>query len=187
MEPEAMRSRLIAAAIYVAGFEILKNTFVDRIRDFFRTGFDESGDRIDPEYQSDVLARRKSPVYASLSWLKEMKAISNADEEVFERVKALRNKLAHELLPTIGSGGLPFDFDECFHDMVALLRKIEVWWIMNVEVTVNPDYDGIDMDEDDVLPGSVMLIQILCDIALGDEERSRYYYEEFRKQSENGR
>ena len=66
LNPEVMRPRLIAASIYIAGFEALKDAVVGRIRDFFWTGFDESGDKIDPKYESDVLARNKSPVYASL-------------------------------------------------------------------------------------------------------------------------
>jgi hypothetical protein len=36
------------------------------------------------------------------------------------------------------------------------------------------------------VPGRVMGLQLLCDIALGDEDRSRLYIEEFRKQAKNG-
>lgn len=186
LNPEVMRPRLIAASIYIAGFEALKDAVVGRIRDFFWTGFDESGDKIDPKYESDVLARNKSPVYASLDWLKGMNAIDEADVETFNRVKACRNTLAHNLLSTLGSEGLPDDFDECFTQMVALLRKIEVWWITNVEIPTDPDFDGRGVDEEGIVPGPIMTIQLLCDIALGDEERSRFYYNEFRKQSGGG-
>ncbi len=186
LDPEVTRPRLIAASIYIAGFEALKDAIVGRIRDFFWTGFDESGDKIDPKYQTDVLARNRSPVYATLDWLKEMNAIDDADVRAFDRVKACRNTLAHKLFSTLGSDGLPPDFEKCFHAMVAVLRKVEVWWITNVEIPTNPDYDGRDIDEDGIVPGSLMGIQLLCDIALGDEERSRFYYNEFRKQSGGG-
>jgi hypothetical protein len=112
-------------------------------------GFDRKpGDRIDPVYRSDVLARNRSPVYASLDWLKERNA-------------------------TLGSEGLPPDFEQCFSDMVIFLRKIEVWWIANVEIPTNPDYDGSDIVEEAIVPGPIMSMQLLLDIALGDEERSR--------------
>ncbi len=183
LNPDVTRPRLIAASIYIAGFEALKDSIVDHTRGFFWTGFDESGDKIDPKYQSDVLARNRSPVYASLDWLREMSAIDDADMQAFERVKACRNTLAHELLSTLGTEGLPPDFDQCFNEMVALLRKIEVWWIINVEIATDPDYAGLDVDEDEIVPGRIMTLQLLWDIALGDEERSRFYWNEFRKQS----
>lgn len=183
LNPEVTRPRLIAASIYIAGFEALKDSIVGRIRSFFWTGFDESGDKIDPEYQTAVLARNRSPVYASLEWLKEMEAIDDGDVAVFNRVKICRNTLAHELLSMLGSEGLPPDFDQCFGDMVALLHKIEVWWITNVEIPTNPDYAGREVDEGVIVPGPIIGMQLLMDIAFGDEERSRFYYNEFRKRA----
>lgn len=186
LNPEVTRPRLIAASIYIAGFEALKDSVVGRIRDFFRTGFDESGDKIDPKYESDVRARNRSPVYASLEWLKEMHAIDDVDLAAFDRVKACRNTLAHTLFSHLGSVGLPPDFEQCFYDMVALLRKIEVWWITNVGIPTDPDYDGQYIDEGGIVPGPVMGIQLLCEIALADDERSRFYYNEFCKRSGGG-
>jgi hypothetical protein len=186
LNPGITRPRLIAASIFIAGFEALKDSIVDRIRSFFSTGFDESGDNIDPRYRSDVLARNKSPVYASLGWLKENRAIDDGDVAVFNRVKACRNTLAHRLLSTLGSEGLPADFNQCCGDMVALLRKIEVWWIKNVEIPSNPDFDGSDVDEGDIVPGPVIGMQLLLEIAFGSEEQSRFYYDEFRKRSVGG-
>ena len=153
---------------------------MDRIRDFFRTGFGEFGDKIDPSYRSDVLARKTSSVYASLDWLIDMNAIDDADVRTYDRVKVCRNTLAHELLSALASEGLPPDFEERFIEMVALLRKIEVWWIINVEIPSDPDLEGGDIDEEEIVPGLLMGIQILLDIALGDEERSRIYHNEFR-------
>lgn len=187
LNPEVTRPRLIAASLYIAGFEVLKDSIVGRIRDFFSMGFDEEGDKVDPKYDSDVLARNRSTVYASLAWLKEHDAIDAANLQTFERVKHCRNTLAHELLSIVGASGLPAEFDQCFADMVALLRKVEVWWIVNVEIPTNPDFDGTEeIDEDGIVPGPIMSMQLLLDIALGDEERSRVYYEEFRKRAGGG-
>ncbi|NKE72845.1 hypothetical protein [Candidatus Manganitrophus noduliformans] len=180
MNPEVMRPRLMAASIYIAGFQALRDSVVGRIRDFFWVGFDKSGDKIDPKYMSDVLSRNKSPLYASLDWLKEMNAINDHDLSTFDRVKACRNTLAHKLFSALGTEGLPADFEQCFTDMVSLLRKIEVWWITNVDIPTNPDYDGSDIDEDGLIPGPVMGMQLLFDIALGDDKQSKFYYNQFR-------
>jgi len=84
----------------------------------------------------------------------------------------------------LGVKGLPADFEQCFQEMVRLLRKIEVWWIVNVEIPTNPDFDGEQIDEQGIVPGSVMSLQLLCDIALGDERQSRYYHDELRRRTQ---
>jgi len=111
----------------------------------------------------------------------EMDAIDGADIESFTQVKECRNTLAHKLLSTLNADGLPEDFDECFNQLVELLRKVEVWWITNVEIPTNPDFDCVDVDEADIVPGPIVIIQLLLDIAHGGED---IYFQEFRKRSE---
>lgn len=186
LNPEIVRPRLIAASIYIAAFEALLDSVVGRIRDFFSNGFDESGDIVDPKYKAKVLSRKTSPVYASLDWLREMHAIDDGDIAIFERVKAFRNTLAHELLSLVSSRGLPPDYDERLGELARLLRKIDVWWIVNVEIPTDPDFGGREVDPDEVVPGSIMALHVLLEIALGDEERSRFYYDQFRAHEGNG-
>ncbi len=182
LDPNVMRPRLIAVSIYIAGFESLKESIVSRIRDFYSIGFTDPGEKLLLEYKKRVLYRNSSPVYASLDWLKEMKAIDDTDIDSFNRMKECRNTLAHKLFKMLGSEGLPADFHQCFHDMVALLRKIEVWWIVNVEIPTNPDFDTHEVDEGGIVPGPVWVLQLLCGVALGDEELSNRYFDAFRPQ-----
>ena len=183
LNPDLVRHRLISAALYIAAFESLKDSIVVRIRDFFTHGFDENGDIISPRYKSDVLNNNQNRVLASLFWLKERGAIDETDVAAFERGKSCRNHLAHELYRVLGEHGLPPDFENRFRDMVTLLRKIELWWIVNVEIPINPDLDVNDIDVDGIIPGPVMSLQLLHDIALGSDKQCRFYYDEFLKQS----
>ena len=41
LNPETLRPNLIAASVYIAAFELLKATIVDRIKEFFTNGFDD--------------------------------------------------------------------------------------------------------------------------------------------------
>lgn len=77
--------------------------------------------------------------------------------------------------------GLPSDFEHCFREMEALLRKIEIWWIENVEIPINPDLDGKAIDYEGIVPGPIITLQLLCNIALGSEDQSHVYFEEFKK------
>ncbi len=72
LDPEILRPNLIIAALYIAVFEMLKSTIAQRIRDFYTFGFDNSIEKdggwlIDPEYQTKVLSKNRSRVYASLA------------------------------------------------------------------------------------------------------------------------
>jgi hypothetical protein len=65
--------------------------------------------------------------------------------------------------------------------MEALLRKIEIWWIENVEIPINPDLDGKAIDYEGIVLGLIITLQLLYNIALGSEDQSRVYFEEFKK------
>src|ERR1017187_8409934 len=74
LTPEILRNKLISASLYLAAFEMLKDSVVGRLRSFYTFGYDKNGDRIDPQYEQRVLNRNRSTLYASLSWLAESTA-----------------------------------------------------------------------------------------------------------------
>lgn len=180
LNPDVLRPRIMHAAIFIVAFDLLKSTVIDRPQRFFETGRSDDEQHPEPDY-AELLARNRSPLYASLDWLKEHGAIDADDLEVFEKVKARRNHLAHELLDVLTtSAGLPAEFDRTFDELVGLLRKIEVWWIVNFDLPANPDFDGSNVNPDDITPGPVAGLQVLLDVALGAPEQSLFYYEALR-------
>ena len=181
LNPEVLRPRLIRASLFIAAFELLKEIIVQRIRDFFTDGWNEKGDIVSSDYTTDVLGRNRSPTHASLDWLRERGAISDADIATFGRVKNCRNALAHGLQKVALAEGLPVDFDARFQEMVALLKKIELWWIVEVEIPTNPDFDHKEIDYDGILPGHVMMLSLLYDVGLSSDAESKKYLEEFRR------
>jgi len=187
LTPEVLRTNLIMASVYIAAFEVLKNTIIERIRDFYIIGYDGKDWIVDPEYKDGVLTRNRSPVYASLDWLKEAGAITDGDITVFTRVKDYRNMLAHELTKML-MDGLPDDFSERFGEMVTLLDKIEKWWIVNVEIPTNPDLAGKEdeIDEEGIVPGPIISLRMMLDVALGSDEAAYFYIEELKRQMGGG-
>ncbi|HUO07339.1 MAG TPA: hypothetical protein VM008_03495 [Phycisphaerae bacterium] len=181
LNPEVLRFRLAISSIYIVTFEALKDSITDHIKTFFWTGFEDGKEVLDQKYESDVLSRNRSPVHASLEWLQERKAIDDKDIESFVRVKDCRNKLAHGLLKVVTKDGIPSDFEERFQEMVALMKKIDHWWIINFEIPINSDFDGKEIDEEQIMSGRLMSLLVLYDIALGSPEKSSYYHDEFRK------
>ena len=118
---------------------------------------------------------------ASLEWLKGHDAISNQDIDDFNSIRVCRNEVAHEM-PKFLVGDSAVNFSRQFQLMVELLRKIEVWWIVNFEISISPEFCDAEVDENGIIPGPLMTLQIMLDIALGDPEKASAYYDELRKQ-----
>lgn len=169
LDPEVVRPSLFVATMFITAFEILKNSIVDRLRDFYSISWSEDGNTVSPEYASNVLSRNKSAVYASLNWLLEHEAIDQADLATFEQLKSTRNLLAHRLFDVV-TGQAKSTHQEQFTGLVELLRKIEVWWVVNVELATDPDYDDQEVDEAGIVPGAILSLQILLHVASGGTE-----------------
>ncbi|MDB5744730.1 MAG: hypothetical protein JWR68_3045 [Polaromonas sp.] len=169
LDPEVVRPLLFMATMFITTFEILKNSIVDRIRDFYLIGWSEEGNTISPDYAAKVLSRNKSAVYASLSWLIEQQAIDESDLVIFAQLKKTRNLLAHKLFDVV-TGQAESPHQEQFTVLVELLRKVEVWWVINVEIPTNPDYADEDIDEAGIVPGAILSLQTLLQVAGGNSE-----------------
>lgn len=181
LNPDILRPRLLTTSVYIAGFESLKEAVISQPRSLFWTGFDQRGERISPDYQKEVLSRHANPVVASLLWFQEAGAIDAQDLEAYDRLRQCRNRLAHELLDIVSSEGLPEGLDDRFAEMIALIRKLGVWWILNFELATDPDWADKEIDEKEIIPGRQIALQLLCDVALGAHEQSRHWHEGFRE------
>ena len=155
--------------MFITTFEILKDSIVDDVRNFYTNGFDEHGPTVGDEYQLKVLSKNKNPLYASLEWLREYDAIDDDDLVTFEKLKITRNQLAHQLFAVV-TGQVESTHQAQFTALVALLRKIGVWWIVNVEIAINPDFDTQEIDEAGIVPGSLLSLQMLIEVASGNTE-----------------
>ncbi|MBK7656430.1 MAG: hypothetical protein IPJ18_16650 [Betaproteobacteria bacterium] len=169
LDPEVVRPSLFLATMFITTFEILKNSIVDRIRDFYLIGWSEEGNTVSPEYTAKVLSRNKSAVYASLNWLLERQAIDDSDLVTFDQLKKTRNLLAHKLFDVV-TGQAESPHESQFSALVELLRKIEVWWVVNLEIPINPDYADEEIDEAGVVPGAILSLQMLLQVASGNTD-----------------
>lgn len=179
LTPEILRSNLLLASLYLTVFELLKDSIVDRIRDFYFLDIRKSSTTLQSRFQNEVLSRNNSPVYASLDWLKENQAINDADICLYNRVREFRNYVAHELPKLLADGFTP-DLAERFLEIISLLHKIERWWIVNVDLLADERFDGKEVKEEDIVSGPVATIKILVDIALGSNEQAETYIKEYK-------
>ncbi len=168
LDPDIVRPSLFMATMFITAFEILKNSIVDRIRGFYSNEWPALGVEESLQYKADVLSRHKNRVYASLNWLHENQVINDDDLIVFDQLKTTRNLLAHQLFDVV-TGQTKSNHLDQFPVLVALLRKIEVWWVVNVEIATNSDYADAVVDEDGIVPGAMLSLQILMEVASGNK------------------
>ena len=73
------------------------------------------------------------------------------------------------------------DFETHFSQLVSLIQKIDRWWIVNVEIATDPEMCDKEIDEDGILSARLILIQILSQVALGNDEEAWWFFNEFKK------
>ena len=176
LNPDILKTNLIISSLFIAVFEISKETIISRIREFYSTGFDKTEPIIDSKYQTEVLSKNKSRLYASLLWLKKNEVINEQDLTNFEKIKTHRNELAHEMISYISNKNYTIEI-ELFSTLVNLIDKIEKWWIINVEMAIDSEPNNHEITENEIIPGISMSIKLLIDIALGLEKEPRYFYD----------
>lgn len=147
---------------------------------FFADGFTRNGDPVpSTAYREKVLALdpkgKCDPVRGGIEWLKHLSVIDETDEAAIREVKEARNLMAHELGEIVMGDRMP-DLSELFPKLASLIRKIERWWIVHVDVPTNPEFDGKDVDEESVTSGPEIAMSVLWDLAMGDEREAWSYY-----------
>lgn len=174
LNPEILNQNLIIASLYIAVFDNFKNRIINSIKDFYICGF-EDGKYLYRGYEEQVLNKIKTKnnrtIKASLLWLKESEAITNEDEDKFEELTNMRNNLAHEMSKMLFDG-FPDNIYELYADMIKLFEKIEKWWVVNVEMEINPPdipYENIDWDN--ITSVNIQFMKIMSEIAFTNTDK----------------
>jgi hypothetical protein len=181
LNPEVLRTNLITASIFLATYEMLRASVIDRIRNFFTHDFDENGGIVSEDYQAKVLSLDKSPLRASLLWLKGMSVLDDSDIAHVDQIREHRNALAHDLPKFLGTAEAEINL-QLLVGMYELVTKIDRWWIREVELATDPDHDGREVADEDIASGNMLCIQLMIQVATG-EDSAATIWEEFQTQA----
>ncbi|NOD84309.1 hypothetical protein [Ruegeria sp. HKCCD6119] len=183
LNPDVVRTRLLRTGLFLVAHEMLLSAIKDRTHDFYsNTWTNNDGWKPSPDYREKVLSLdpkgKNDPFRASVAWLRQMEAIDEDDEVSIRKLTEERNRLAHELRNVLG-GTIEHDFESLFPKLVHLVAKIDRWWIFNVDLATDPELAGEEFDVDRITPGSLMLLQVLNQVALGNDEEAWALYHAF--------
>jgi len=166
LAPETIRSNLVRAGLFLAGWEILKSEVQEKVRDFFLEGFDGSDFVYSARYKARVLDRHQSRFEASLLWLVETEALTKAQAARVRVLRDRRNEIAHELPKLL------VDPDHAGVDLAViqelkdLIGGLGVFW-GHIEVDTNPYFVDQEVADADIKSGVSILMEHL--VAAADE------------------
>jgi len=173
LNPEVFKDRLINISMYITIYEMLKDSIINRLKDFYAMTLIGAKDlEGEEEYRTKVLSRHKNHLYASISWLIENGVINEEDKENIEALKSYRNYLAHEMSNIVFNGEIK-DLMQNFLCTYQLIHKIENWWIINFEMAINPDFADAnleDIDVNNIESGKKLMIDMTLSVLSGSEE-----------------
>lgn len=160
LAPRRIRATLAFAGLYQLTHELIKTAVLEQVKGFFgKSPLDGSwiGGGED-DYKRSVLSRARAPFAASLLWLVEMSALSQAQAERLDAIYEHRNELTHELAKYI----VDVDFEpdlELFLDALTILRDVSRFWT-EVEKDIGTFEDHGDIDLDEVSPLSLYMLDM---------------------------
>lgn len=182
LQPDAMRRSLLRASLFLAAYETLFGAIVGRpfrfkggsgpdlvvsgVRGFLCLGLDRDG-KLREDKWLDLMARHRQvaglknndDLRAALLWLVEAGAFTAQQAEAIVAFRILRGQVAHELPEFV----LNPDYEvrvEQFKEIQELLRILMLFW-GRIDVDINPDFDGIEVSDEDICSPIVDIMEMM--------------------------
>jgi hypothetical protein len=109
-----------------------------------------------------------------------MSALDDADIELVNAIRKHRNELAHDLPKFITTADADINI-RLLESIYKLVTKIDRWWIREVEIPANSDFDAQEVIDSNIQSGNMLFIQMMIQIATGED--SSVFWNEFQKQA----
>ena len=175
LDTDVLRDNINLIAMFIMVYELLEDIIISKPQDFYTLiEFDEEAQRNYKKYVLSLYDKNACPkintknqaLIASLIWFKTAGAINDNDINIFAEARTLRNEVTHEMISTITVG--TEKIVDQFALMYGLFCKIEKWWILEHEVPISGQFKPEDIDEDGVMSGNMILLEIIIDILVNN-------------------
>ena len=174
--PENLQFTVSFTSLFVLVFECFKDMVIDRPKEFFCTEKIEfKEDKIvyyeTEKYKREVKNLAKKPFEASLRWFANHKVITESDVNKALSIELRRHSFVHELYNVVHNG-ISDEDTQLLADLVSIYKKIDSWWIYNVEIDWDEIKDTDNVKQDECISGSLMMIDVMINILLKGEGES---------------
>ena len=171
INPKEIKNNLIDASLYLSFYEMLNTAIVAKIADFYNMQF-KDGKFIKAEKYKNAITNRKingktNVFISSCLWLLDNSVIFQDEYDLIVRIKEHRNRIAHDLPKFLFDSEYIIEKD-LFMQIKPLTLKIVKWWIVEVEIPTNPDFDGQEIDTEKIVPGQEFILDYIFNIGNTD-------------------
>ncbi|MDY4128277.1 hypothetical protein [Peptostreptococcus porci] len=167
---DILKQKINYIAVFTLIFESFKDFIITQPRDFLclmgikdgKLNYIES-----PEYKKLRSLDKRHLDNASFKWFIELNAFSEEDFAIYNDSRKKRNRIVHEMISEVGEKVTEEDM-ELLVKMIELYRKIDKWWINEIEIQISTDEISGNYDSNDIFSIQDMILESIVDIAIGD-------------------
>jgi hypothetical protein len=164
LAPDVIRSNLVRAGLFLAGWEFLKSEIEKKVREFYMVDLDP-GPISAQRYATKVLALDSGPekgkvFRASMQWLVDGGALTEIQVARIREMRQRRNEIAHELpkiLVNAEHPGIDVALVRELRDIIAALGRF--WG--RIEIDTDEELAGRDIADADIISGLSLLMEHL--------------------------
>lgn len=164
---DVLKENLAKAGLYALAYEMLKDAIIERPKGFFTMGRPT-----DEHYKEIVLnLHPKNTLIASLRWWQQAGVLTEQDFQEFLRLREHRNEIAHTLPNVLLNTDVQVD-ERKLVAIYQLLVKVDRWWLMEIEIPSNEDFDGQEIDPSEVQSGNMNFLAYLITALYPPDEQA---------------
>jgi len=181
--PETLKRNLINASLILTAYELMKYSLIDKVKGFFEfdkehipESYNEHKNEIEKIRKKLPKEFQKYPLLIYARWFKEHEALSEVDFNNLVRIWRYRNRIAHELIEFLVDSDFELEVKYLF-EIRDIVEKADIWWVKEVEIPINPDFDQVEVKDSDIRSGRMIILDHLISVALdlppvSEEEKS---------------
>ena len=182
LDPEKLKTNLILGSIYLTAYETLKNSVIDHVKGIYQFSIPSTPDE-KLKYKEKVLNYcPKDEFHACCLWFFREGAIHDDDINKIKNIRKHRNEIAHELPKFIAN--IEYDINRTrIQDIYIITRKIDTWWIRNIDPPLDENLDEIDLEhvpDHEIISGNSILLELIYSV-IDNEEYLKYIQKKMKK------
>lgn len=175
LNEDILKSNINFAALFVLNYECLKDYIITQPRNFYSDVLIKDGELCceeTEEYKKEVRTLGKNIENASLRWFMNADAITQEDYDLYQELRERRNDITHKLLKNLNNGFGEADV-KLYIKLLELYRKIDKWWINEIEIPISGEVMPDEYDPEQVFGGQAMILSMINDIIF-DNDKVKY-------------
>lgn len=181
LNPEVLKKNLVAASVFLVAYELLRAALIDQPKSLFtRRPRSDASINLD-DYKSNVLCLDSREMVACAKWFQNMGALDEKDVSSLQEIADHRNEIAHELPTIITSVSHDVSMEQ-LHTIYRLTKKVDQWWIREVEIPTDPDFDHKTFTEEEIAQAfstSMFMMSLLISLAEGNDSELKAIYDQW--------